>query len=101
MDLNFTPEEAAFRQHIRQWVASHLPADISHKVHHALRLSRDDLQRWARILGGQTDDDDAHLDGIVITHAHEDHFGALAEMWPRLKKNVLWPARRAWCRSAR
>ena len=53
MDLNFTPEEAAFRQHIRQWVASHLPADISHKVHHALRLSRDDLQRWARILGAQ------------------------------------------------
>ena len=53
MDLNFTPEEAAFRQHIRQWVANHLPADISHKVHHALRLSRDDLQRWARILGAQ------------------------------------------------
>ena len=53
MDLNFTPEEAAFRQHIRQWVASPLPADISHKVHHALRLSRDDLQRWARILGAQ------------------------------------------------
>ncbi len=25
------------------------------------------------------------LDGIVITHAHEDHYGALIELWPRLK----------------
>ena len=53
MDLNFTPEEQAFRADIRQWVAQHLPQDISHKVHHALRLNKDDLQRWARILGKQ------------------------------------------------
>lgn len=25
------------------------------------------------------------LAGIVITHAHEDHYGALMELWPRLK----------------
>lgn len=53
MDLNFTPEEQAFRQQIRQWVAENLPKDISHKVHNALRLSRDDLQRWAKILGAK------------------------------------------------
>ena len=53
MDLNFTAQELAFRQQVRTWVREHLPADISHKVHHALRLSRDDLQRWARILGQQ------------------------------------------------
>ncbi|MFX1681309.1 acyl-CoA dehydrogenase family protein [Mitsuaria sp. CC2] len=53
MDLNFTPEEQAFRADIRQWVAGHLPKDISHKVHNALRLNKDDLQRWARILGKQ------------------------------------------------
>lgn len=29
-----------------------------------------------------------NLDGIVITHAHEDHFGALLELWPRLKVPV-------------
>ena len=51
MDLNFTAEELAFRSEIRQWVAEHLPQDISHKVHHALRLNRDDMQRWAVILG--------------------------------------------------
>ncbi len=51
MDLNFTPEELAFREQIRAWVAENLPRDISHKVHNALRLSKDDMQRWAKILG--------------------------------------------------
>lgn len=53
MDLNFTPEEQAFRQEVRQWVREQLPADISHKVHNGLRLGKDDLQRWARILGSR------------------------------------------------
>ncbi|MFN3376065.1 MAG: acyl-CoA dehydrogenase family protein [Burkholderiaceae bacterium] len=51
MDLAFTPEEQAFREEIRAWVRSNLPQDIAHKVHNALRLSRDDMQRWAKILG--------------------------------------------------
>jgi alkylation response protein AidB-like acyl-CoA dehydrogenase len=53
MDLNFTPDELAFRAEIRDWVKASLPAEISHKVHHALRLGRDDLQRWAKILGAK------------------------------------------------
>ncbi|MBO0732896.1 MAG: ribonuclease J [Methylocapsa sp.] len=28
------------------------------------------------------------LQGIVITHAHEDHIGALGEVWPRLRCKV-------------
>lgn len=28
------------------------------------------------------------LKGIVITHAHEDHYGALLDLWPRLKAQV-------------
>ncbi|MES3003040.1 MAG: acyl-CoA dehydrogenase family protein [Pseudomonadota bacterium] len=51
MDLAFTPEEQKFREDIRAWVRENLPQDISTKVHNALRLSRDDMQRWARILG--------------------------------------------------
>jgi hypothetical protein len=53
MDLNFTAEELAFREQVREWVAAHLPKDISHKVHHALRLSREDQQAWQKILGRQ------------------------------------------------
>ena len=53
MDLQFTPEELAFRSEIRQWVAANLPHDISHKVLNALRLSRDDMQRWHKILGAK------------------------------------------------
>ena len=51
MDLAFTPEEQQFREDIRAWVHANLPADISHKVHNSLHLSRDDMQRWAKILG--------------------------------------------------
>jgi alkylation response protein AidB-like acyl-CoA dehydrogenase len=51
MDLAFTPEEQKFREEIRGWVHEHLPADISHKVHNALQLTREDMQRWGKILG--------------------------------------------------
>ena len=29
-----------------------------------------------------------NLVGIVLTHAHEDHFGALLDLWPQLKVPV-------------
>ena len=51
MDLAFTAEEQQFREDIRAWVRANLPADISHKVHNALHLTREDMQTWARILG--------------------------------------------------
>ncbi|NBQ87164.1 MAG: pimeloyl-CoA dehydrogenase large subunit [Betaproteobacteria bacterium] len=51
MDLAFTAEEQKFREEVRNWVDGNLPKDISHKVHNALHLSREDMQRWAKILG--------------------------------------------------
>jgi ribonuclease J len=30
----------------------------------------------------------AALEGIVLTHAHEDHLGAVVDLWPRLKAPV-------------
>jgi alkylation response protein AidB-like acyl-CoA dehydrogenase len=53
MDLNFTAEETAFRHEVRDWVAKNLPRDISQKVHAAMRLTREDMQRWSRILGAK------------------------------------------------
>ncbi len=53
MDLAFTAEEQQFREGVRSWVRAHLPPDIAHKVHNALRLTRDDQQRWAQILGAK------------------------------------------------
>jgi alkylation response protein AidB-like acyl-CoA dehydrogenase len=51
MDLAFTPEEQKFREEVRAWVRANLPQEIAHKVHNALHLTREDMQRWARILG--------------------------------------------------
>ena len=51
MDLTFTDEELTFREQIRGWVAENLPKEISDKVHNSIRLSREEMQRWARILG--------------------------------------------------
>jgi alkylation response protein AidB-like acyl-CoA dehydrogenase len=51
MDLAFTPEEQAFRSEVRTWVRANLPEQTAHKVHNALRLSRGDMQSWAKILG--------------------------------------------------
>src|SRR5689334_22671435 len=53
MDLAFTPEELAFREQIRAWVRENLPKDISDKVRNSIRLTREDMQRWAKILGAK------------------------------------------------
>ena len=51
MDLNFSAEEVAFRDEVRAFVATHLPADIRDRVRHGdERHVADDLRRWQRIL---------------------------------------------------
>ena len=34
------------------------------------------------------EEDRSALKGILLTHAHEDHFGALPDLWPRLRVPV-------------
>ena len=37
---------------------------------------------------GFIEDKKDNLLGIVLTHAHEDHIGAVAHVWPKLKCNI-------------
>ena len=53
MDLSYTPEENAFRDTVRAFLDSHLPADLQRKVRGHLRLSRDDYVRWHKIVAQQ------------------------------------------------
>jgi len=53
MDLNFTPEELAFRDMVREWIDASVPKETAHKVRNSLRLSREDQQGWQKILGRQ------------------------------------------------
>ena len=50
MQLNFTPEQEAFRLEVRAFVKANLPADIRRKVELGLRLEHADYVTWFRIL---------------------------------------------------
>jgi alkylation response protein AidB-like acyl-CoA dehydrogenase len=50
MDLNYTEADLAFRDEVRAFLESKLPADLRHKVRKHLRLSREDYVRWHKIL---------------------------------------------------
>jgi alkylation response protein AidB-like acyl-CoA dehydrogenase len=50
MDLNFTPEEEAFRSEVRGFLAARLPKRLSDKVATGKHLSKSDLEEWHAIL---------------------------------------------------
>jgi alkylation response protein AidB-like acyl-CoA dehydrogenase len=50
MDLDYTEEDRAFRDKVRTFLDEHFPADLQHKVRSHLRLSREDVVRWHKIL---------------------------------------------------
>ncbi len=50
MDLDFAPEEQAFREEVRSFVREKLPAHIRHKVLNGIHLSKADHVQWQRIL---------------------------------------------------
>ncbi|OBV38286.1 acyl-CoA dehydrogenase family protein [Janthinobacterium psychrotolerans] len=53
MDLQYTPEDNAFRDTVRAFLDSHLPGELQRKVRAHLRLSRDDYVRWHKIVAQQ------------------------------------------------
>ena len=46
MDLNYAPDDLAFRDTVRSWIEANLPKDLQHKVLNHKRLQRDDYARW-------------------------------------------------------
>jgi alkylation response protein AidB-like acyl-CoA dehydrogenase len=53
MDLNYTPEEQAFRDEVRAFVRASLPHDIARKVLEHKELAKEDYVRWQKILHQQ------------------------------------------------
>jgi alkylation response protein AidB-like acyl-CoA dehydrogenase len=53
MDLDYSPEERAFRDEVRAWLRGNLPADLHDKVVEYRELTKDDLQRWHKLLAGK------------------------------------------------
>jgi alkylation response protein AidB-like acyl-CoA dehydrogenase len=50
MNLDYTTEELAFRDEVREFVRGKLPQDIARKVLEHRRLHKDDILRWQKIL---------------------------------------------------
>ena len=50
MDLNYSPEETAFRDEVRGWIRQNLPDTLREKVLNYRELSKDELLSWHRTL---------------------------------------------------
>ena len=50
MQLDYTPQQNAFRAKVREFLRAALPARISHKVNNGLHLSKADMVDWQKIL---------------------------------------------------
>ncbi len=66
MDLQFTPQEQAFRSEVQAFLKDHLPADLAHKTKAGLRMDKADLERWHAIL---------HARGWLANHWPEQYGG--------------------------
>ncbi len=50
MDLNFTPDELAFRDEVREFLREHLPPELSDRVKAGLVVHVEDYRRWQKVL---------------------------------------------------
>ncbi|RKT24395.1 hypothetical protein B0G69_0051 [Paraburkholderia sp. RAU2J] len=66
MDLNFTPEEEAFRADVLAFLRDRLPQRLADKVHGGRRLTRDDMAEWHAIL---------HAQGWLANHWPKEYGG--------------------------
>lgn len=61
----------------RQWIAVDLGVSFGHDDLPGIDLIMPDIRFLV--------EERRSLLGLVLTHAHEDHFGAVLDLWPRLK----------------
>ncbi len=71
MDLQFTPQEQAFRAEVQAFLKDQLPAEIERKVKGGLHLTKQDMERWHAILNDR---------------------GWLANHWPKEWGGTGWSA---------
>lgn len=77
MNLNFTTEELAFRDEVRDFLKLQLPDDIAAKVKGGRKLSKEDHQRWQQILSKQ---------GWYATHWPKEYGGT---EWSAVQKHIF------------
>lgn len=53
MDLTLSAGEREFQAEVRVFIEDKLPADIKRKVEDGLRLTKDDMVRWQKLLGAK------------------------------------------------
>jgi alkylation response protein AidB-like acyl-CoA dehydrogenase len=93
MDLSYSPEESAFRDEVRAFLAENLPAEISDKVARGVELDKAEMERWHAILNRK---------GLACWRNWPREHGG-CEGWGRgspnifSKRNARWPMRRASC----
>jgi alkylation response protein AidB-like acyl-CoA dehydrogenase len=51
MNLDFSPEDLAFRQEVRAFIAENYPAELRAKIDEGEEMSKEDFLSWHRILG--------------------------------------------------
>jgi ribonuclease J len=64
----------------RQWLMVDLGVTFPHEAEPGVDVVLPDLRF--------IEQDAAALAGVVLTHAHEDHIGAVIDLWPRLKAPI-------------
>ncbi|WP_077047889.1 acyl-CoA dehydrogenase family protein [Pseudomonas sp. KK4] len=50
MDMNFTPDELAFRAEVRAWLRDNLPGEFARRIEQGKRLNKEDQVLWMRTL---------------------------------------------------
>ena len=77
MDLNYTPEDHAFRAEVRQFLSEKLPAELAAKTLEGKRLKREDYEYWQATLNAR---------GWLAQHWPKDYGGT---GWNPIQRHIF------------